>query len=427
MDEIKIETKSRQYHTHQRKTVFLRRTEHRISKNNIDPDAQKIIYRLKNQGFIAYLTGAAVQNLLQGIPPKDFDLVTDARPGQIKRRFGNSILIGKRFRLVHIIFKKGKFIEVATFRKAPDIVDKGESGSDITRKSTYGTPQQDAYRRDISINALYYDVSTAVVIDYVGGLKDLAEKRIRIIGDPRERFTEDPVRILRVVRHAARLGFDIEKKTEAAIFFSRHFLSECSSSRLYEELNKDLADTTRPIFKSYNRFGLLKYLLGQVGEDYQNDHDLSSRLFSLLDIKDLARSRNFSFLQEEIYALIFWPWVERQFADKKGDIQKTLKEAITTALGRINVPRKLRSDFLQILILIRNMRWALKTNQKRQSWKRRPQYSSASRLIFLIDEGRAPGKDESFEKLFKRLNQSKHNQQRDRSPNHYKSDQNRTR
>lgn len=401
MNETKTKSRRRRSHSRQRKSIILGKSEHRISNKSIDPDILKVIHRLKKQGFIAYISGAAVQNLLQGIPPRDFDIVTNARPGQIRRRFSNAYLIGRRFRLVHISLNKRKIIEVATFRRGPDtLVKVGPDGS-VRRKSTYGTPREDAFRRDISINALFYDVSTNSVIDYVRGLKDLKERRIRIIGDPSVRYSEDPIRILRVVRHAARLGFKVEKRTEDAIFSHIHLLTECSGARLFEELNKDLVGKSRLVFEAYNRYGILKYLIGRAGENYQADTDLSSRLISLLEVKDRANLHSFIFSQEELYALIFWPWVGSRFADEKGDMQAILGEALMTALSRITVPRKLQSNILQILILLRNMHRALRTGRMRQFWKQRPQYQQASRLFFLMQTGRAPSQDESFESLLK--------------------------
>ena len=242
------------------KVRVLKRPKHKISRLDIDPDALKIIYRLNSQGFLAYLTGGAVQNLMQGIKPKDFDLVTDARPGQIKKRFRNAFIIGRRFRLAHIHFKEGKYIEVATFRREPDEKDEETVDPAHRYKMTYGTPREDAFRRDITINALYYDVDTESVIDYVGGLKDLAARKIRVMGDPGLRYTEDPVRIMRVIRHSVRLGFEIEKRTEQPIHTHRHLLGEVAEARLFEELNKDLALKAPLVFEAYQKYGVLKYI-----------------------------------------------------------------------------------------------------------------------------------------------------------------------
>lgn len=396
--------------------MVLKKPGHNISRRNIDPDALKVIFRLRNQGFIAYLTGGAVQNLMQGIPPKDFDLATDARPGQIKRRFSNARLIGRRFRLAHIHFKQGKIIEVATFRRAPDVEEDAVPDGDAKRKPTYGTPREDAFRRDISINALFFDAATSSVIDYVGGLQDLEEKRIRVIGDPAERFEEDPVRVLRVVRHAARLGFTIHPGAEKAIFTHRHLLAEVPGSRLFEELNKDLSLKTRAVIDALRQYRILKYFLGAAGEAYESDDALFSRLLSLLDVLGKARSARQFFSQEEVYALVFWPWVEQRFGEKNGDLENILKETIGAVPPGAPIPKKLRASFIQIIILIRTLRRAQRNGQWRQSWQRRAQYPHASRLCFLLEKGRLPGPGESFEKLHSRGEKTSRRRPRRRRP-----------
>ncbi|MFC2162025.1 polynucleotide adenylyltransferase PcnB [Acidobacteriota bacterium] len=334
------------------KPVIIQRPEHKIFRKDIDRDALTVINRLKRQGFTAYLTGAAVQNLMNGDSPKDFDIVTDARPGQIKRRFSNTYLIGRRFRLAHIHFKNGKYIEVATFRRDSNPSDKNAAEPAHKWKDTYGTPREDAFRRDITINALFFDVSTASVIDYVGGLKDLSKKKIRIIGDPALRYTEDPVRMLRVVRHAARLGFDIERKTKRAISSHLNLISTCAGARLFEELNKDLNFNSSPVFEAYIKFGFLKLLLGQMGKDYETQGDLASKLLKLLEAKDQGKSLEFHLSQEELYSLLIWPWAERLLENKKGNIQKILDEATTLTLSNINFPKKLRTGCIHTLFLL---------------------------------------------------------------------------
>ena len=186
--------------------VILERSQHAISRREIDPDVLKIIHRLNRYGFTAYLTGGAVQNLLQGIKPKDFDLVTDAGQNRIKRLYSNAFIIGRRFRLAHLHFRGGKIIELSTFRRAPDNENEQTPETGGNRPRPIGNPMEDAFQRDISINALYYDVKKAMVIDYVEGLKDLAEKRIRIMGDPVMRFSEDADRNNRGSRTTARKG-----------------------------------------------------------------------------------------------------------------------------------------------------------------------------------------------------------------------------
>lgn len=387
-----------------KKPVIWTKDKHGINQNDIDPDAVKVIWRLRRQGFTAYLTGATVQNLMQGIRPKDFDIVTDARPGQVKRRFSNSFLIGRRFRLAHIHFQGGKIIEVATFRRMADAVaDKGDK-TDIgdKRRQTYGTPEEDAFRRDISINALYYDLQNDTVIDYVKGLKDFSERRIRIIGNPSVKFKEDPVRMLRVVRHAARLDFSIDKKTEKSLRTHLSLIKESSPARLYEELNKDVVLKTRIVFEAYARVGLLGHLLGDIGEEYEKDSTLFSRLIFVLAAKERAAAKGEIFVLEELYALLFWPWMDKHYSKEKGDPHKELQEALLSSFSCITVPRKLRTDFINILLLLRNMKIAMQTGRKRSSWQKRPSYHSASRLAYLIQEGYLPKKGQTFETLFRK-------------------------
>ena len=384
------------------KPVIMQRPNHRILRQDIDRDALKVIDRLKRLGFTAYLTGAAVQNLMNGVVPKDFDIVTDARPGQIKRRFSNTYLIGRRFRLAHIHFKNGKFIEVATFRRDSNLPNKENPETSAKWKNTYGTPREDAFRRDITINALFYDVSTASVIDYVGGLKDLSKKKIRIIGDPAQRYTEDPVRMLRVVRHAARLGFDIERKSKRAIRIHIGLLDSCPGARLFEELNKDFNFKSRPVFEAYIGYGILKLLFGQMGEDYETNPELTSKILKLLEITDQANSKGFYLSQEEIYSLFFWPWAERLLADKKGNIQNILDEAIVTNLSRINFPKKLRTGCVSTVFLLFKLFKAFHTGYIPQSWRHRPHFTQAARLCFLIEHGRIPRREESFNSFFRK-------------------------
>ena len=200
------------------KPVIISRQDHCISRRLIDPDALKVMYRLRQADHVTYLAGGGVRDLLLGRKPKDFDVVTDAHPRQIKQLFRNCFLIGRRFRLAHIRFGT-KIIETSTFRRQPPPSDTTSSDGSLLQKraNTFGTPEEDARMRDFTINGLFYDISTYSVIDHVGGQKDLARRLIRCIGDPRIRFAEDPVRMVRAVRFASRMDFTIEKKTYRAI------------------------------------------------------------------------------------------------------------------------------------------------------------------------------------------------------------------
>ncbi len=215
----------------------LARSEHPISRSNIDSSATKVLYRLDRKGHKAYLVGGSVRDLMLGGEPKDFDVATDAEPIEVRRLFRNSRIIGRRFRLVHVMFSDG-IVEVATFRAKPAPGEQKRKDGEllITSDNTFGTPREDAYRRDFTINALFYDVSDFSVIDYVGGIDDLEKRVVRVIGDPDVRFKEDPVRMLRACEFAGRLDFTIDEETQAGIRRQRREIEKASPARLIEEL-----------------------------------------------------------------------------------------------------------------------------------------------------------------------------------------------
>jgi poly(A) polymerase len=220
------------------KPVVYPRSVHQISRKHLDPDALRTLYRLMRADFKAYLVGGGVRDLLLGKKPKDFDIATDATPRQIRKLFGNSRVIGRRFKLVHVFFPDGKNIEVATFRDTKDPEVSDDEG--ISDDNIFGTPATDAHRRDLTINGLFYDIATFSVLDYVGGMDDLKARIVRIIGEPNIRFREDPVRMIRAVRHAARNDFAIEHFTWEAIAANKSLIKQAASARLFDELKKDL-------------------------------------------------------------------------------------------------------------------------------------------------------------------------------------------
>jgi poly(A) polymerase len=241
---------------------ILSRPEHIISRRNIDPDALKVLYRLKNNGFVAYLVGGGVRDLLLERQPKDFDIGTSAHPQQVRKLFRNCFIVGRRFRLAHVRFGR-KVIEVSTFRRATE--PEGEDTL-IHRDNTFGTPEEDAFRRDFTVNALFYDIATFSVIDWVGGLEDLKARVIRTIGDPDVRFREDPVRMLRAVALAARLDFAIDPDTAEAVRALRGEIVRSSSARILEEFYKILRQgRSRRTFEMLHEHGLLAYLLPEAG------------------------------------------------------------------------------------------------------------------------------------------------------------------
>jgi poly(A) polymerase len=212
----------------------LDRAGHNISRSQIPENVLKVLYRLHRSGYRAYLCGGSVRDLLMDREPKDFDIATDAHPMEIRRLFRNSRIIGRRFRLVHILFQD-MAVEVSTFRKEPE--SRGEEGDLlVTNDNTFGSPLEDARRRDFTINGMFYNIADFSVIDYVGGLNDLSERRIRVIGDPDLRFREDPVRMMRAVEFASRLGFQIEPQTYDAILRHHGDILRASPARVTEEI-----------------------------------------------------------------------------------------------------------------------------------------------------------------------------------------------
>lgn len=220
-----------------KKPIIRPRNTHCISRKNIDPDALRVLYRLADSGYTGYLVGGSVRDLLLKRTPKDFDVSTDAQPNAIRKLFRNCFLVGRRFRLAHIVFGKN-VIETSTFRKQPQADETGDDNDSLYQRvdNTFGTPKEDALRRDFTVNGLFYDIQTFAVIDYVNGLKDLESKTLRCIGNASVRFREDPVRMMRAVRFAARLDFRIDGASCRAIHRYHAAITQASVPRLLEEV-----------------------------------------------------------------------------------------------------------------------------------------------------------------------------------------------
>ena len=241
----------------------IRQTIH-FDKKLIDKDAQKVVKTLNKSGHEAYLVGGCIRDLLLGHKPKDFDIATSATPEQVHKTFKRSRLIGRRFRLVHIMFSSRKYIEVATFRSGK--VKTAGKGI-IVRDNLYGTLEEDAFRRDFSVNGLYYDIYKSQVIDYVEGLEALHNSEIRVIGDPVERFKEDPVRMIRAIRFKVKLGATIGPKISKSISNQAYLLANIPAARLYDECIKLFHDVNAyEVFEQLLKYGLLKYLFSQTKE-----------------------------------------------------------------------------------------------------------------------------------------------------------------
>jgi poly(A) polymerase len=258
------------------------RAEHPISRRDIDPDALKVLYRLRQFDHVAYLVGGSVRDLFLGRRPKDYDIGTSAHPYQVKKLFRNCWIIGRRFRLAHVRFQQ-KVIEVATFRRQmapPEVTAVAGEGAQpvldagvqptvdeglIRHDNTFGTPEEDAFRRDFTINALFYDIGTFSVIDYVAGLDDLRARVVRSIGDPAVRFVEDPVRMMRALALASRLDFSVDPPVLDAIQIHRHELAKSSPARLLEEYYKILrGGAAEKTFRALASAGLLEPVAAQL-------------------------------------------------------------------------------------------------------------------------------------------------------------------
>ena len=284
--------------------TVIRRADHSISRDQIDPDALKVLYRLRKFNHQAYLVGGGVRDLLLGRAPKDFDIGTSAHPNEVKRIFRNCWIIGRRFRLAHVKFGP-KTIEVATFRRqlpadelaAAEAEDERAAQAQtaagtkaqrrpVRRDNTFGTAEEDAFRRDFTINALFYDIATFSVIDYVGGMEDLRGGVIRSIGDPNERVIEDPVRMLRAIAFTTRLGFTLDPPVHRAIRRHKAEIGKASPARMIEELFKLLrSGFAAPTFRSLSEHGLLASITLEV------ERRKTSSLWRSLELLDTYRTR----------------------------------------------------------------------------------------------------------------------------------------
>jgi poly(A) polymerase len=260
------------------------RSEHTISREHISEGALKVLQTLKRHNYAGFLVGGSVRDMLLGLQPKDFDIATDATPEELTRLFRNAQIIGRRFRIVHIRFGR-ETIEVTTFRghhhddksvvNNSNKAQRNKSGM-LLRDNVYGTVEEDAIRRDFTVNALYYNIEDFAVYDYTQGMADITRRQIHIIGDPEQRYREDPVRMLRAVRLAAKLDFSIEKNTAEAIPALKHLLANAAPARLFDEVLKlftaGYAEHTFLLLQKYELFGVLfvQTAAALVQSDYQS-------------------------------------------------------------------------------------------------------------------------------------------------------------
>ncbi len=331
-----------------RPPLIVPRPEHTLSRKNISVEALKVLYRLHYAGYKAYLVGGSVRDLLLGKQPKDFDIATDARPGEIRKLFRNSRIIGRRFRLVQVFFRGGKIVEVSTFRRRSEFEEMPETLPE-PRHDTFGTPAEDAQRRDLTINGLFYNIADFSLVDYVGGLEDLRQGLIRVIGDPAVRFVRDPMRMLRVLRHAARTGFTIDPLTWQELLAKRHLIRLCAPARTRDELLRDLkSGAARSFFALMFHSGLFyaifphwEKLLGERGE---------SRLLELFSRIDLLIRNERPVSETLLWAAFLLPYLEAfpQPEDPK-ELREFFREKAREALAPVEFPRQRGDEVSQVL------------------------------------------------------------------------------
>ncbi len=330
------------------------RGEHGLARESLSPAAAKVCTVLREAGFQAYVVGGAVRDLLLGIAPEDFDIATDARPEQLKPLFRRALIIGRRFRLVHVMLG-AETVEVSTFRAAdPDTAEKDEHGR-VLRDNVFGTQAEDARRRDFSVNALYYDPATEEVIDFHGGLADLKKRVLRVIGEPETRYREDPVRMLRAVRLAAKLGLTLDPATREPIRRLAPSMERVPPARLFDEMLKLLlSGHASACLRQLREVGLHKGLLPLL--DVILEQPLGERFVTLAlaqtDERVLAeRSVSPAFL----FAALLWhevlaAWKAREARGERAipALENAMDEVLDTQCAKLAITRKLTATMREI-------------------------------------------------------------------------------
>jgi len=342
------------------------RDQHGIARRSISHGALKVCEILRSHDYSAYVVGGAVRDLLLGVVPKDFDVATDAHPDEIHRLFRRSHLIGRRFKLVHVLFGP-ETVEVSTFR-AGEGGEADENGR-LLRDNVYGTRMQDAARRDFTANALYYDPHDETVLDYHGGFADVRKKTMRIIGDASLRFREDPVRMLRAVRFAAKLGFTIDPKTRSPIHELADLIENVPAARLFEEMLKLLlsghsAACLAKLRKEGLHHGLLPLL------DVIAERPLGERFLRLaLEQTDTRIQTGKSVSPAFLFAALLWPevlaaWKKNESQDMRSipALYLAMDQVLDAQTDKLSIPRRLTATMKEI--------WALQPRLEQRSGKR---------------------------------------------------------
>jgi poly(A) polymerase len=351
--------------------VIVPRAEHTISRANISPNALKVLYRLKDAGYQAFLVGGAVRDLLLGLHPKDFDVATNARPEEVRKLFRNCRLIGRRFHLAHVRFGM-EIIEVATFRAAHTEMDEDHGVDEaghrvldehgrILRDNLYGSIEEDVWRRDFTANALYYNIEDYSIWDYVGGVPDAEARVLRMIGDAETRYREDPVRMLRAARFAAKLDFTLHPGTETPLHRLAYMLDSVPSARLFDETAKlMLTGNAVASFDRLTRLGLLSHLMPDVAAAVAEAPESPGARLLLLGLQntDERVRADKSVTPTFLFAVLLWPAILRAAGAPQGPLPSDPQLLLTACdevfgrqLRRISIPKRFGLPMRDLVML----------------------------------------------------------------------------
>ncbi|MDC1529280.1 polynucleotide adenylyltransferase PcnB [Gammaproteobacteria bacterium] len=343
--------------------TIITRDQHCISRKNISSGCLKVLYTLNDAGYHAFIVGGAVRDLLLGKQPKDFDVATDATPEQVKAEFRNARIIGRRFRIVHVIMGR-EIIEVSTFRagntdsveiqgeklaRSVKHIDSAHSNSGmILRDNVYGTLEQDVMRRDFTMNALYYTVRKFVVHDYVDGVADLNNRQLRMIGDPEQRYREDPVRILRAIRLSSKLGFNIEEQTAAPIKPLAQLLDSIPAARLFDEILKMFfAGSSLQVFNSLQKYDVFKHLFPDTATELKHS-EMANKLLCLAFASTDQRINDLkSVTPAFLLAAILWPALQKIYQQNLNRkmppmvaMHQAAQSVVSEQVNHISIPKR---------------------------------------------------------------------------------------
>jgi poly(A) polymerase len=364
------------------------REHHSISRQDIDREALKVMHRLRDAGHSAYLVGGGVRDLFLGKTPKDFDISTDARPGQLRKLFKNSRVIGKRFRLVQVFFHGGKIIEVSTLRCRSEF-DIDGSDEVLASNNTYGTVAEDALRRDLTINALFYEIENFTIIDHVDGARDLENKIVRMVGEPARRIRRDPIRMMRAIRHAARIDFTIEEKTWAAIKENVASLKMCPESRIRDELLRDLKGGASA---KWAALALDCEIFQTLLPFYPKNLAPETRglLLAALAAADRLQAGGVMLSEAFLFSLLLLPWALQELVllddsakTGKANFNKVTLEKIGRNLQHLNVTKAQKEELARLLINLPVFR-QYADQDKWPAWLTRKSYFKDGLLFFRI-------------------------------------------